>query len=332
VPLNIVLNGAVVYHLRDLLQSKLATPATIERLAGNETPEQREALCANADVLVAIKNHDLPPPPRLKLLQVAGAGLDQIDFGRVPPQAWICNAYGHDVAGAEYIVLSMLAWCHEYIEAHESFKGGTWRMSGRFGAPLHEELSGKTVGILGLGSIGLATARLAKPFGTTVIGVNRTVPAALPPSVDEVRSMADLPAVLPRCDFVAICLAQAPETTGLIDRTALAAMKPTAVIINVSRGPIVDEQALFEALRDRTIGGAVIDAWYRYPPGDNLLMRPSELPFHELPNLIMTPHSAVWTRGMVERRWSSIARNIDAIARGDTSALEHVVLAPLGRR
>jgi lactate dehydrogenase-like 2-hydroxyacid dehydrogenase len=174
VPLKIVLNGAVVYHLRDLLQSKLATPAEIVRLAGSETPAQRDEICRDADVLVAIKNHELPLVPGLKLLQVPGAGLDQIDLARVPAQAWVCNAYGHDIASAEYIVLGMLAACHDFIEAHESFKAGSWRLSGRFGAPLHEELHGKTVGVLGLGSIGLATAKLAKAFGTTVIGLNRT--------------------------------------------------------------------------------------------------------------------------------------------------------------
>jgi phosphoglycerate dehydrogenase-like enzyme len=108
-------------------------------------------------------------------------------------------------------------------------------------------------------------------------------------------------------------------------------MKRDAVIINIARGGIVDEQALYEALRDKTIGGAVIDAWYRYPSGDDLVARPSELPFHELPNLLMTPHSAVWTRGMIERRWRSIADNIDALARGDTGALQNVIRRPPAR-
>ena len=141
-------------------------------------------------------------------------------------------------------------------------------------------------------------------------------------------ALSALPDVLPRLDFLAVCLAQAPETTGLIGRAALLAMKRTAVIINVARGPIIDEHALYDALRDRTIGGAVIDAWYQYPSAEDLTLRPSALPFHELPNLIMTPHSAVWTRGMIERRWSSIAANIDAIARGDAGALQNVVRQP----
>lgn len=326
-PLKVVLYGAVVYHLADLLQSKLTTPATIERFMGAEPREAIAAACAEADVLVAIKNNDIPPSPTLRLLQVPGAGLDQIDFSLVAPQAYACNAYGHDVAGGEYVVLSMLAWCHQFVEAHESFKAGSWRMSGRFGAPLHEELFGKTVGILGLGPIGLVAARLAKPFGTTVLAINRTV-RERPPFVDEIRPLSDLGAVLPRCDFLAVCIAQTPETTGLVDRTAFRTMKPDAVVINVSRGAVIDERALYEALRDRTIGGAVIDAWYRYPT-DNLEARPSQFPFHELPNLLMTPHSGVWTRGMIERRWTAIARNIDAIARRTPASLTNIVRHPL---
>lgn len=323
--LKIVLYGAVVYHLLDLLQSKLTVPASIVRLTGKEPPDELATICGDADVLVAINNLTLPPSPRLRLLQIPGAGLDQIDFARVRPEAFICNAYGHDAAGGEYVVLAMLAWCHQFVEAHESFKAGSWRMSGRFGAPMHDELRGKTVCIVGLGPIGLEAARLAKAFGTTVIAVNRS--ARDEPFLDEVYPLTDLRTVLPRADFVAICVAHAPETAGLIDREALALMKSDAVLINVARGAIVDEQALYDALRDRTIGGAVIDAWYQYPPADNLEARPSTLPFHELPNLLMTPHSAIWTRGMIERRWTSIARNIDAIGHGTPAALQNVVRA-----
>ena len=116
-------------------------------------------------------------------------------------------------------------------------------MSGRTGAPLHEELYGKTVGILGLGPIGLAAARLAKAFGTTVLGCNRTL-IATPEFIDTVYPLDQLHEFLRRCDFVAVCIALAPQTVVLIDRAALAQMKQTSVIINVARGAIVDEDAL----------------------------------------------------------------------------------------
>ena len=84
----------------------------------------------------------------------------------------------------------------------------------------------------------------------------------------------------------------------------------------MARGLVIDEGALYEALRDRRIAGAIIDAWYNYPTPDNLHIPPSKHPFHELPNVLMTPHSSIWTRGMIARRWTQIANNIDAYASG----------------
>ena len=323
-PLHVVLYGALVYDLIDLLESKLEVPVAITRLIGTEPAADCAAACAEADVIVAMSNLELPPAPRLRLLQVAGAGLDRIDLALLRPDAYVCNAYGHDIAGAEYVVLAMLSWSHQFVEAHQSFQAGSWRMSGRFTAPRHEELFGKTVAIIGLGPIGLAAARLTKAFGTIVIGLNRTL-RERPPFVDELYPLDHLSLVLPRCDFVAVCVAQAPETTGLIGAVALRQMKRDAVIVNVARGPVIEEQALYEALRDRTIGGAVIDAWYQYPYEGDFQARPSRFPFHELPNVLMTPHSAIWTNGMIERRWSVIAQNIEAAATGRWGALQHVV-------
>jgi phosphoglycerate dehydrogenase-like enzyme len=314
-PLEILLYGVLVFDLIETLQRKLRSPANIVRLKENTAPEILAKHMASADVVIALNYADMPPAPRLRLLQIPGAGLDQIKFNEVPAQAMICNAYGHDVAGGEYVVMSMLAWCHEFIPAHESMKAGSWRMSGRTGAPLHEELYGKTVGILGLGPIGLAAARLANAFGTTVLGCNRTV-RTMPDFVDQIYPLAQLHEFLQRCDFVAVCIALTPQTAGLIDRVALSKMKSSAVIINVARGAIIDEDALFASLHNQTIAGAVIDAWYRYPTPDNLTIAPSKHPFADLPNVLMTPHSSIWTRGMIERRWTDIAANIDALNSG----------------
>jgi phosphoglycerate dehydrogenase-like enzyme len=323
-PLNIVMYGALVHDLDDTLRRKLRTPATIVKLTEEAPRAALERALAEADVVIALSYRDMPPTPRLKLLQAPGAGLDQIAIDQVPAQACICNAYGHDVAGAEYAVLSMLAWSHDFIEAQDSFRNHTWRMSGRCGAPLHHELHGKTVGILGLGPIGAKTAELAKAFGTTVLACNRTV-RATHPHVDRIYPLDRLHAFLGECDFVVVSIALAPHTVNLIDAAAFTAMKPNAVIVNVARGAIINEDALYAALKERRIAGAVIDAWYRYPTPQDLTVPPSKHPFHELSNIIMTPHSSIWTHGMIERRWDQIARNIEAIATG--RPLMHVVRA-----
>jgi phosphoglycerate dehydrogenase-like enzyme len=102
----------------------------------------------------------------------------------------------------------------------------------------------------------------------------------------------------------------------LIGADELARMKPDAVLINVARGPIVGEDALYQALLERWIGGAVLDTWYRYPgPGDQGV-RPSRHPFHELANVVMTPHCSGWTEGLIERRFAVIADNIERLRDG----------------
>lgn len=327
-PLNIVMYGALVDGLDTTLRRKLAVPANIVKLKESATPTSLADAFGAAQVIIALSYRDMPPAPRLRLLQAPGAGLDQISLEQVPEQAFVCNAYGHHVAAAEYSVLGMLAWSHQLIEADQSFRAGTWRMSGRCGAPLHHELHGKTVGILGLGPIGEKTAELAKAFGTTVIACNRTLrPRA--PYIDRLYPISELRDFLGECDFVVVSIALAPQTVDLIDARAFEAMKRTAVLVNVARGAVINEDAMYLALAERRIAGAVIDAWYRYPTPEDLMVPPSKHPFHELPNIIMTPHSSIWTDGMIERRWDEIARNIEAIATG--GALANVVRPPTQR-
>ena len=118
------------------------------------------------------------------------------------------------------------------------------------------------------------------------------------------------------------------ETTrGLIDGAALARMPAHAVVINVARGPVIDEDALFDALKERRIGGAVIDTWYTYPSGGNPYVFPSRHPFQALDNVMMTPHVSGWSRGLLPRRFRVIAQNLNRLARGEP--LLNLVQAPL---
>lgn len=327
-PLNIVMYGTLIHELDATLRRKLGRPANIVKLKESAARETLAAAFSAADIIIALSYRDMPPAPHLRLLQAPGAGLDQIALEQVPAQAFVCNAYGHHVAAAEYSVLGMLAWSHQLIEANESFRAGTWRMSGRCGAPLHHELHGKTVGILGLGPIGEKTAELAKAFGTTVVACNRTLRPGTP-HVDRLYPISELHDFLRECDFVVVSVALAPQTIDLIDAHAFDVMKPTAVIVNVARGAVINEDALYAALARRRIAGAVVDAWYRYPTPEDLTVPPSKHPFHELPNIIMTPHSSIWTEGMIERRWDEIARNIEALAAG--RPLANIVRPALAR-
>src|SRR5271168_64670 len=125
-------------------------------------------------------------------------------------------------------------------------------------------------------------------------------------------------------DAVVVACALALETRGLIDAHRLALTKPGALPINVARARIVDEDALYAALKDGHLGGAALDVWWQYPTEAEPERRPSRQPFHELPNVLITPHSSSSSGATAERRWSVVASNLDRFARGEK--LENIVL------
>ena len=285
----------------------VADPRDLQRLA--------KAIDNSEIVVTHMWSRDYPPPSRLRLLQSPAAGTDGIDFTALPRGVTVCNAFGHEPAIAEYAVMAMLVWFHRYFDIVQSFKAGSWALSGMGGGPMHGELAGHMVGIVGLGHIGQELAARAKPLGCRVVGANRTVRDVA--GIERVYPLAALDRMLPDCDVVVLCVGLTPETRGLIDARHLKLMKPDALLINVGRAHLVDEDALYAALRDKTIGGAALDVWYRYPSPEEPDIRPSKHPFHELPNVIMTPHCSPWTDGMAVRRGGSVARNIDRFLRGE---------------
>jgi phosphoglycerate dehydrogenase-like enzyme len=269
-----------------------------------------------ADAMVSMNwPRDMPPAPRLRLLHLPGAGTDDIAFDTVPPQAAVCNVFEHEIGIAEYILSAMLQWVINIPRMDAALRRGEWYGSALCG-PRHGELYGQTVGIVGYGRIGREVARRASAFGISIRACSRT-PRGADEFVERVDGMDRLPDVLRASDFVVLALPLNPSTTGVIGARQISQMKPNAVIVNVARGALIDEQALFEACRDRRIGGAVIDTWYRYPMQGDTLGEPSNLPFRELENVIMTPHASGWTEGLRPRRCRLIAANLDRLARGE---------------
>lgn len=315
--MNAVLYGSLIHPLTDTLRAKVRTPWTLERFLESDAKDDLARALADADVLISLVwNKSFPPAPQLKLIQSPGTGVDCIEFAAVPRGVRVCNCYGHTEGTAEYVMLGLLLWCQaSFVPSHESFRTErSWRYSGRVNGPINGELCGATVGVVGLGAIGRAVAARAKAFGTRVLGCNRTQREV--PHVDAQYPLARIDEFLAQCDYVVIAAALAPETERLFDARRFAAMKRSAVLVNVGRGHIVDEDALWAALKEKRIRGATLDVWYAYPRHDDLAVAPSKYPFHELDNLWMTPHIAAWTTGMVDRRWSEIAENLDRLARG----------------
>jgi phosphoglycerate dehydrogenase-like enzyme len=247
-----------------------------------------------------------------RLVHLPGAGADAIEFERLPPDCVVCNVFEHEIPIAEYVLAAILNHAIGYMGMVRSFD------SEQFG-PLfasrktHAEVHGKTLGIVGFGHIGKLVTQRAQAFGMRVHAISRSGHA---PEADEAGDVSRLPDMLRQADFVLIACPLTPETHGLIGAAQLKLMKSTAVLINVSRGPIVDEEALFTALSEGAIGGATLDVWYQYPSPGNPAPQPSRFAFEKLPHVHCTVHSCAWTEEMFEQRFALIADNLERLRDG----------------
>ena len=319
--MRIAFAGVFAGHVADRVRTRLRIPYEVT-LADDRDIVAR---LGDVDVLVsmAFTREMAAAAPRLRLVQVPGAGLDRIDRSALAPGTALANADGHDVGIAEYVIGAMLAISRSFCRIDADLRRGQWD-SVWSGAPvpLWPELAGKTLGILGYGRIGQAVARRALAFDMEVLAIRRDATRPDPHGLGVLRGPAALDDVLGRADYVAITLALTPDTRGLIGARELARMKATAVLINVARGEVVDEDALYDALHRGTIAAAALDVWYRYPTGD-APTHPGHRPFHALPNVLMTPHVSGWTEGMMDARAGVIAENIHRAARGE-APLNHI--------
>ena len=278
-----------------------------------DEPGERDVYAA-AEVVVGTRfDAALPRPTGLRLLQVPAAGYDGVRFEALPSGASVCNCFGHEQPIAEYVMAALLARIVPLADADRRLRTGEWAYWAGATSRAHGELAGRTIGLLGYGHIGQAVARLARAFGMRVHVANRGRVS----DADRYFALSEVEAFCAGVDAVVVSVPLVPETTGLVGAAALAAMRPDAVLVNVARGPVVDEAALFAALRDRRIGGAVIDTWYRYPALGEARTPPGTLPFETLPNVVMTPHMSGWTHGAIARRRVAIAENVGRLARGE---------------
>ncbi len=307
--LRIALIGNIAKLGKELLSGFIQAPC-----------ELREFPCNLEDVEVLVGYPVTPgtvaKAPRLRLVHSTGAGTDAIATWALPAGVQVSNTYHHEHAIAEYILLTMLAFERDLIAQDRRFRQRDWTGSCVTGPPLTRELRGLTLGLVGFGHIGQETARLAETFGVTVRALRSN------------HSRSDLEDLLRSSDHVALACPLTDATRGMIGEAELRLMKPTACLVNVARAEVVNEEALYQALSERRIRGAALDVWYRYPKSAEPNPLPCNFPFHELDNVIMTPHSSGWTDRCFSQRFADIGANVDRLARGE--ALQNVVFTSKG--
>jgi phosphoglycerate dehydrogenase-like enzyme len=227
--------------------------------------------------------------PHVRWVQLSHAGAESVNPSFIERGIMFTTSVGMTSRPiAEYVLGTIIMFCKGWPALFRAQQSHVFR---RY---LPSDVRGKTVGIIGMGQIGGEVATLAKAFGCRVIGMRRSVRARTAgPVADEVVPVTHLPYLLSESDFVVIAASLTDETRGMIGAAQLGQMKPTAYLINVARGQIVDEPALIEALRSRTIAGAALDVFAREP------LAPDS-PLWDLDNAIVTPHIS----GGTESYWS----------------------------
>lgn len=251
----------------------------------------------------------------LRAVFVPGAGYEKIDISALPAGTQVANTFHHEDSIAEYVVAATVLLRRDFLAQDAALRRGEWRSPAFDPAvPWSTSLSAATIGFVGFGHIGSRTWELFRAFGAQGVAVTRRgdVDAAAW-GLEWTGTIDDLLALLDTADVVVVSAPLSPETAGLIGAAELARMGASTFLVNVGRGPIVDEQALHTALRDATIAGAAIDVWYDYPAAGRT-GRPSALPFHALPNVLMTPHSSGVTRQTFAGRAADITANIGRLA------------------
>lgn len=228
------------------------------------------------------------------------------EFGlraRVP----VFNLHHNAAATAQTAIALMLAVTRDIAGMDRGFRAGSW--SARFNGAKTMDLTGKTAVILPMGAIGQNIARICGAIGMRVVGVARTERLG-------VLGIDRLDEAITEADVLLVSLPGTPETRGLIDARRIGLLPDGAVVVNVGRGVVIEEQALFRELESGRLFGAGIDVWWRYPADDNEWVEPGECDWRSLPNVVMTPHRGGTGVGEIAR-WRAVRDILEELERGD---------------
>jgi D-3-phosphoglycerate dehydrogenase len=256
----------------------------------------------------------------LQMIQSFGAGIDKIDLDAVRERddLIVCNSHVNSAEVAEYTISLLFAAAKNIIPSDRELRAGNWIH--RWGGPIRNlEIRGKKVLIIGLGHIGTDIAKRLKSFDVKIVAATFSGGSRNADLVNEVVSINEIRPQVEDSDFVILSLPLTGKSKGLVDREFLSWMKPTSILVNISRGQIVDELALYEALKEKRIHSAALDVWWRYPSEwRGIVIPPSDIPFHELDNIVMSPHRAADSENIRDDFNRFVCENILRFIRGET--------------
>jgi len=248
---------------------------------------------------------------KLRWIHSPAAAVHQLMFPElIHSSVLLTNSTGiHGPVVAEHAIAVLLAMAKRLPQAMQYQARREWSQDQLWhGRPRPREVADATVAVVGMGGIGREFTTRAKALGMKIIAV-RENPAKGTGGADEVHGPDEIDQVLPRADYVLLCTPVTPATTGIMNAARLSKMKPDAYLINVARGPLIDEPALLDALRSRRIAGAALDVFVEEP-------LPADSPFWPLDNLLITPHTAAVTERLWERHYRLIAENLNRFLAG----------------
>lgn len=266
----------------------------------NEHEEVLIERAKEADVVVIsnipLKKHFFESCPHLKMLSVAFTGVDHIDLDECKKRGIVvCNAAGYSTQAVAELAIGMMIAVYRKIVGGDAITRICEDRQGILGSELHR----KTVGIIGLGAIGQRVAHLANAFGCRVIGYNRSFKNIA--GVEQV----DKNTLFTQSDIITVHLPLTEETKGFIDFAEFAQMQPHSILINTARGPIVNQTALYNALKKGQISGAAVDVYDQEPP------LPANFELFNAPNLLMLPHMGYATKEAFGIRLDIVVKNIE---------------------
>lgn len=309
-----VLDDVFASHEREAAVLAEAGAGIVE-LKENMPDDRLIATCRDADAILfnrpfSISGDLIRGLPRLKIISLYGIGLDGVDISaataRKIPVSNLPGFCAEDVS--EQAIMLLLAASRKLVAQNNGVKD---RDPGWTTVPFQPiyRLTGKVLGLVGIGSIGRATARKAQGLGMTVIAYDPYAPPALAKELDvELVELGDL---FRRADHVSLHVGVTPETTGMVNASLLKLMKPTATLVNTSRGKIVNQDDLVTALKEGWIAAAGLDVVREDPPSEETYQT-----LLSLPNVTITPHTAWYTEESIEVLQTDCARNAALVLMG----------------